>query len=62
MGGTDANGAYTLMLGRGMLTAALTAAYMTRCVYLTFFGEFRGHGHPHESGPRITVPLWILAI
>ena len=62
MGGTDANGAYTLMLGMGMLTAALTAAYMTRCVYLTFFGEFRGHGHPHESGPRITVPLWILAV
>src|SRR4029453_13145077 len=30
--------------------------------YLTFFGEFRGHGHPHESGPRITVPLWILAV
>ena len=61
MGGTGGNGAYTLMLGMGMLTAALTAAYMTRCVYLTFFGEFRGHGHPHESGPRITVPLWILA-
>ena len=61
MGGTGGNGAYTLMLGMGMLTAALTAAYMTRCVYLTFFGEFRGHGQPHESGPRITVPLWILA-
>ena len=30
-------------------------------MYLTFFGEFRGHGHPHESGPRIVVPLWILA-
>ncbi len=61
MGGTGGNGAYTSMLGMGMLTAALTAAYMTRCVYLTFFGEFRGHGQPHESGPRITVPLWILA-
>ncbi len=31
-------------------------------MYFTFFGEYRGHGHPHESGPRITVPLWILAI
>jgi NADH-quinone oxidoreductase subunit L len=40
----------------------MTAAYMTRTVYLTFFGEYRGHGHPHESGPRITVPLWILAV
>jgi len=61
LGGTGGNGAYTLMLGMGMLTAALTAAYMTRCVYLTFFGEFRGHGEPHESGRLITVPLWILA-
>jgi len=61
LGGTGGNGAYTLMLVMGMVTAALTAAYMTRCVYLTFFGEFRGHGQPHESGPRITVPLWILA-
>jgi len=56
-----ANGAYTLMLIMGVAAAALTAAYMTRCVYLTFFGEYRGHGTPHESGPRITIPLWILA-
>ena len=33
----------------GLVGAFLTAAYMTRCVYLTFFGEYRGHGHPHES-------------
>ena len=59
-GGTGGNGAYTAMLVMGMITAALTGAYMTRVVYLTFFGEFRGHGTPHESGPRITVPLWIL--
>ena len=62
MGGTNGNGSYTFMLVMGMITAALTAAYMTRCVYLTFFGEFRGHGNPHESGPRITIPLWILAV
>lgn len=60
-GGTGGNGAYLAMLIMGLATAALTAAYMTRCVYLTFFGEFRGHGTPHESGPRIVVPLWILA-
>ena len=60
-GGTGGNGAYTLMLVMGMVTAAMTAAYMTRCVYLTFHGEYRGHGEPHESGPRIIVPLWILA-
>jgi len=35
---------------------------MTRCIYLTFYGEFRGHGHPHESPRLITVPLIILAV
>ncbi len=60
-GGTGGNGAYTLMLVMGVVGAAVTAAYMTRVVYLTFFGEYRGHGHPHESGPRIIVPLYALA-
>jgi NADH-quinone oxidoreductase subunit L len=45
----------------GLLGAVLTAAYMTRCVYLTFFGQYRGHGEPHESPPTITVPLVVLA-
>jgi NADH-quinone oxidoreductase subunit L len=50
----------------GIIGAFMTAAYMTRCVYLTFFGEPRGaaadpHHHPHESGPRIVIPLYILA-
>jgi len=45
----------------GLLGAFLTAAYMTRCVYLTFFGEFRGQGQPHESPPTMTVPLIVLA-
>ncbi len=53
---------YTFFLYVGLLGAFLTAAYMTRCVYLTFFGEYRGHGHPHESPPAITVPLIILAV
>ena len=74
-GGTGGNGAYTFHLLMGMFGAALTAAYMTRCVYLTFHGEYRGghhhahdghdaheaHGDPHESGPRILVPLYILS-
>jgi len=60
-GASGANGAYTFHLIMGMVGAALTGAYMTRVIYLTFFGEFRGHGTPHESGRRITVPLWILA-
>ena len=45
----------------GIVGAAMTAAYMTRCVYLTFHGTYRGHGHPHESPAAITVPLVILA-
>jgi NADH-quinone oxidoreductase subunit L len=49
------------MLAMGLDTAMLTAAYMTRCIYLVFFGEYRGHGTPHESGPRITTPLIVLA-
>jgi NADH-quinone oxidoreductase subunit L len=53
-------GAYTFMLVMGCITALLTAAYMTRCIYYTFFGDYRGHGHPHESPAVITVPLWIL--
>jgi len=59
---TNGNGTYYAMLVMGMIGAALTAAYMTRVIYLTFFGEYRGHAHPHESGPRITVPLIILAV
>ena len=50
----------------GLITAGMTAFYMFRSVYLTFFGEFRGtheqEHHLHESPPSMTVPLWILAI
>jgi NADH-quinone oxidoreductase subunit L len=52
---------YKVFLVIGLIGAGLTAAYMTRCVYLTFFGEYRGHHHPHESEKTITVPLIILA-
>jgi NADH-quinone oxidoreductase subunit L len=52
---------FELFMVIGLIGAFLTAAYMTRCVYLTFFGEYRGHGHPHESEPAITIPLIVLA-
>jgi NADH-quinone oxidoreductase subunit L len=63
--GARQNG-YQAMVVFGIIGAFLTAAYMTRCVYLTFFGEPRGAAkehehHLHESGPRIVVPLIILA-
>lgn len=53
---------YYTVFGVGVLTAGLTALYMTRCVYLTFFGEYRGHGHPHESPRVMTIPLITLAV
>jgi NADH-quinone oxidoreductase subunit L len=62
VGAEKANGNYNLMLIMGLVGAMLTGAYMTRAIYLTFFGEFRGHGEPHESGPRITIPLIILSV
>ena len=49
-GVSHANGAYTVMLVMGMVTAGMTAAYMTRVIYLTFFGEFRGGHHDDEHG------------
>ena len=33
---------YQAFLVVGLVGAFMTAAYMTRCVYLTFFGEYRG--------------------
>ena len=44
-----------------LLTAVLTAFYMTRAVLLTFYGDYRGTAHPHESPPAITGPLVVLA-
>ncbi len=50
----------------GLLTAALTAFYMFRVLFLTFHGEFRGTAeqshHIHESPAAMTIPLVILAI
>jgi NADH-quinone oxidoreductase subunit L len=55
------NNGYTFVFAMGIITALMTAAYTTRAVYLTFYGEYRGHAHPHESPKVITVPLVILA-
>jgi NADH-quinone oxidoreductase subunit L len=40
---------YKLFLIVGLIGAFMTAAYMTRCVYLTFHGEYRGAHAPHED-------------
>lgn len=45
----------------GTLTAGLTAFYVFRALFLTFFGEYRGKAHPHESPISMTFPLIALA-
>ncbi len=49
--------------GMGAFAALLTAFYMFRLVFLTFYGKSRvdPHVHPHESPAVMTVPLFILA-
>ena len=48
------------------LTSMLTAFYMFRMLFLTFYGNFRGtehqKSHLHESPSSMTVPLIILAV
>ncbi|MBI4929648.1 MAG: NADH-quinone oxidoreductase subunit L [Bacteroidetes bacterium] len=50
----------------GVLGSLLTAFYMFRLFYLTFFGKFRGtekqEHHLHESPKTMTIPLMILAV
>ncbi|HEY1901582.1 MAG TPA: proton-conducting transporter membrane subunit, partial [Terracidiphilus sp.] len=47
----------------GLVTALLTAVYMFRLWYLTFFGESRSPEiHPHESPWSMLGPLVILAL
>ncbi|HXE62989.1 MAG TPA: NADH-quinone oxidoreductase subunit L [Bryobacteraceae bacterium] len=46
----------------GVITAGMTAFYVFRAFWMTFFGEYRGHGHPHESSWTMLGPLVVLAI
>jgi NADH-quinone oxidoreductase subunit L len=64
--------------GIGIGVAFMTAFYMFRAIFLTFFGEYKGgepvdhndpdvhfHGdpaHPHESGWVMTIPLLALSV
>jgi NADH-quinone oxidoreductase subunit L len=56
--------------GAATLAAGITAFYMTRLMFMTFFGEKRweklksadGHDyHPHESPSTMTIPMIVLA-
>ncbi|MEZ5356077.1 MAG: NADH-quinone oxidoreductase subunit L [Bryobacteraceae bacterium] len=50
------------MYWAGVITAAMTAFYVSRSMFMTFFGEFRGHGEPHESPVSMWAPLAVLAV
>jgi NADH-quinone oxidoreductase subunit L len=54
-----------LVWGIAAITAGMTAFYMFRCLYMTFYGEQRTHkkakDHIHESPWVITLPLVVLA-
>ncbi len=56
---------HTFLFGIALFTALLTAAYMARLLFLTFFGEFRGgheaEHHVHESPWSMLGPLVALA-
>ena len=60
----DHGGVGRLAWAIGVLTAALTGFYMSRLVFLTFFGQRRWPEgrHPHESPPVMTVPLVVLGL
>jgi len=63
---------HTILFAIALFTAFLTAAYMARLLFLTFFGSFRGgHGdaaaseaehHVHESPWSMIGPLVLLAV
>ena len=57
----------------GVAVAFMTALYMFRAIFMTFWGEYRGgeepeaghddfSTHPHESPPSMAFPLMILAV
>jgi NADH-quinone oxidoreductase subunit L len=51
----------SIVLVVAILGAFITALYMARAVYLTFYGEYKGEGQPHESPKIMTYPLIGLA-
>ncbi|MDX5347683.1 MAG: NADH-quinone oxidoreductase subunit L, partial [Hymenobacteraceae bacterium] len=55
-----------VMWALGVLTSFMTAFYMFRLLFLTFFGKFRGteeqRHHLHESPASMTIPLIVLAV
>ena len=59
---TAAYGHAPWMFWVGVVTAGMTAFYVWRAFWMTFWGEYKGHGHPHESPWSMLGPLVVLAI
>src|SRR5271165_2669400 len=63
---TSEGGAYRILWGIGYITALMTAFYMFRLIYLTFFGKPRmSHEverHIHECPHSMALPLLVLAV
>ena len=54
-----------LLFGMALFAAGITAFYMFRLIFMTFFGEPRNqemHDMAHESPKSMTVPLLVLAV
>ncbi|TDQ45630.1 NADH-quinone oxidoreductase subunit L [Actinorugispora endophytica] len=61
----DSGGVTGQILGWAtLLGAGLTAFYMSRIMFMTFFGKKRwaDDAHPHESPSSMTVPMIVLAV
>ncbi len=55
---------FTFQWFLGFLAAGITAFYMFRLVFMTFFGKEKfdhHHVHPHESPASMYLPLYVLA-
>jgi NADH-quinone oxidoreductase subunit L len=64
VGAAYSNG-HTALWAIGIITAVLTAFYVTRALWMTFHGEPRDHhlyDHAHESPAVMTLPLVALAV
>ena len=51
-----------LLFCLGLLTAYVTALFMTRLLIVVFFGEKRWEHEPHESPYVMTIPLMVLTV
>jgi NADH-quinone oxidoreductase subunit L len=64
LGAAFTNG-HLVLYAIGIITAVLTAFYVTRAIWMTFYGEPRDHhlyDHAHESPRVMTLPLIALAV